>query len=450
MISANATEPVVSGNTPADQAESALDRILAIANNPDWLIEQRRKALETFDATPLPDRAAHLWRYTDPAHFMLPERPEEAIAGTRQMESAPAVPGFDRQSVAGVVNCHQGSMPVCDLDAQIEKAGVKILDLNEAAREFPEIVRKHLGSLIDADFGKFEALANALWGGGLFIYVPKNVDVTKPIHISNSSSPDGGALFQRHLVVAEENTSLTVVDEYGHGNGDAADLRTSTMVELIAGTQARVNYVTIQNWGHRAVSYMTQRAHLATGARLDTVMTSLGSRISKVDCGATLAGQGAESNIFALAVGSEEQHFDHHTVHDHTAGSTHSDLHFKIAVRDRANSVYTGLIRIDEEAPFCEAYQENRNLILSPKARVETIPELEIMNNEVRCSHGATVGKVNPDEIFYLESRGINRADAIRLIVTGFVGPILDHIPEHTRERLHDTVLERLGAKQDG
>jgi Fe-S cluster assembly protein SufD len=448
LISANATEPVVSGNTSAGQAESALDRILAAVDNPDWLIERRRKALETFDATPLPDRAAHLWRYTDPAHFMPPDGPNEVVASVPQTEPTTVVLRFDRRAVAGVAVCRNGSLAARDLDPEIEKAGVIILDLNEAAREFPEIVRKHLGSLIDADFGKFEALANALWGGGLFIYVPKNVDVTKPIHISNSSTPDGGALFQRHLVVAEENTSLTLVDDNGQGNGDTGnDLRTTTMAELIAGAQARLKFVTIQNWDRRTVSYMTQRAHLAAGARLDTVMTSLGGRISKVDCGATLAGQGAESNIFALAVGSEEQHFDHHTVHDHTAGSTHSDLHFKIAVRDRANSVYTGLIRIDEDAPFCEAYQENRNLILSPKARVETIPELEIMNNEVRCSHGATVGKVNPEEIFYLESRGIDRADAIRLIVTGFVGPILDHIPEYTRERLHDTVLERLGAK---
>jgi Fe-S cluster assembly protein SufD len=322
------------------------------------------------------------------------------------------------------------------------------MDLNEAARAYPEIVRKHLGSLIGPDFGKFEALANALWSGGLFIYVPKNVDVAKPIHVTGSATPDGRALFQRHLVAIGENASLTLVDEYGLGQGDAGrSLRTNAIVELIVGAHAKVNFVTIQNWGREAVSYMTHRAHLDTGARMDTVMTSLGSRISKLDCGAALCGPGAESNIYGLAVCTEDQHFDHHTVHDHQAGSTHSDLHFKIAVRDRANSVYTGLIRIDKGAQFCEAYQENRNLILSPKARVETIPELEIMNNEVRCSHGATIGKINPEEIFYLESRGIGRADAVRLIVTGFIGPIVERIPEYTRKRLHEIMLERLGAK---
>jgi Fe-S cluster assembly protein SufD len=446
LISANAPEPAV--QTAADHAELALERILALAGNPDWLVAQRRKALAGYHAAPLPDRATHLWRYTDPALFMPPEQPEKVVASEPQTEPATVVLRFDRQAVAGVVVCRNGSVLACDLDPEIEKAGVKVLDLNEAAREFPAIVRKHLGSLIGAGFGKFEAVANALWSGGVFVYVPRNVDIGKPIHISNSSAPEGGALFQRHLIVAEENTSLTLVDENGSGNGDdGSDLRTNSLIELIAGAQSRVKFVTVQNWGHRAVSYMTHRAHLGAGARSEMVMTSLGSRISKIDCGAVLAGEGAESNIFALAVGSADQHFDHHTVQDHAAGSTHSDLKFKIAVRDRANSVYTGLIRIDKGAQFCEAYQENRNLILSPKARVETIPELEIMNNEVRCSHGATIGKVNPEEIFYLQSRGIGRADAVRLIVTGFVGPIVERIPEYTRQRLHETVLERLGAK---
>lgn len=444
MISANAPEPAV--QSAADHAEAALEGILASAGNPDWLVAQRRKALASYHAAPLPDRATHLWRYTDPALFIPPEGPEKVVARVPQTGPETIVLRFDRQAVAGVVVSRNGSVLACDLDPEIVKAGVKVLDLNEAAREFPEIVRKHLGSLIGADFGKFEALTNALWSGGLFIYVPRNADIAKPIHIANSSAPEGGSLFQRHLIVTEENTSLTLVDENGNGNGgNGSDLRTNSLIELIAGAQSRVKFVTVQNWDRRAVSYMTHRTHLGAGARSEMVMTSLGSRISKIDCGAVLAGEGAESNIFALAVGSADQHFDHHTVQDHAAGSTHSDLKFKIAVRDRANSVYTGLIRIDEGSPFCEAYQENRNLILSSKARAETIPELEIMNNEVRCTHGATVGKVDPEEIFYLESRGLGRADAIRLIVTGFVGPILDHIPEHTRAPMHQTVIERLG-----
>ncbi len=448
-MSANITEPVTAA--PAAYAEAALERVIAAANNPEWLVAQRRRALETFNASPLPDRAAHLWRYTDPARFMLPEKPETVVAGETQAVPLTIELRFDRKDVSGVVVCRNGLMLACDLDPQVAQAGVKIMELNDAAREFPEIVRQYLGSLIGADFGKFEALASALWAGGLFVFVPKSVDVPKPIHIMNLADSSGGALFQRHLIIAEENSRVTLVDENGQGKANAGeDLRTNTLIEIFAGAHAKADFVTIQNWGRRSVSYVTHRAQLATGARMDTVMTSLGSEVSKVDSGAVLTGQGAESNIYGLAVGSGSQHFDHHTVHDHAAGSTHSDLKFKIAVRDKANSVYTGLIRIDEGSPFCEAYQENRNLILSPKAKAETIPELEIMNNEVRCSHGATVGKVDPEEIFYLQSRGINRADAIRLIVTGFVSPIMDHIPEYTRGVLKETVVHRLGDNWDG
>ena len=179
---------------------------------------------------------------------------------------------------------------------------------------------------------------------------------------------------------------------------------------------------------------------------MEVVLAALGSSISKVNCGSLLTGKGAESNIFGLAIGDGKQHFDHRTVHEHQAGHTHSDLKFKVALRDKAHSVYTGLIRIDEEAAFCEAYQENRNLILSPDAKAETIPELEILNNEVRCSHGATVGRIDDLEVFYLESRGISRTEAIRLIVSGFVGPIADRLPEVVRDRLRDVIISRLEA----
>ncbi|HWO56670.1 MAG TPA: SufD family Fe-S cluster assembly protein, partial [bacterium] len=213
----------------------------------------------------------------------------------------------------------------------------------------------------------------------------------------------------------------------------------------------RCHYSAVQNWNSRTVSYLTSRARLDQDARLDTVFTTVGGAKVKVDAGAILAGKGAESNMYGLAIGDRAQHFDHHTVHLHESGHTRSDLHFKVALRDRANSVYTGLIRIDERADYCEAYQENRNLVLSPEAKAESIPELEIMNNEVRCTHGATVGKIDPQEIFYLMSRGIGKDDAVHLIVAGFVAPILDQVPPVMRDRIENIVLARLeGREQHG
>jgi Fe-S cluster assembly protein SufD len=452
LTTANTTEPVTATPpaAPVYDVHKELDRVIASANAPEWLVAQRREALEIYEAAALPIRASHLWRYTDPALFLPEQAPKfktPAPGGRPVKIAATLTHSEDRKALAGTVRCIDGTVREIDLDDDVTGVGVRVLDLTAAANEMPDLVREHLGSLIAPTFGKFEALANALWNGGVLIYIPKGVRITKPIQIASRLEAVGGEyLFQRLLVIVEDDAGLTLVDEYGDDNGaQRAATRSSAIVELIVGAQARVTYATVQNYGRRVVANMTQRARIAANTRLETVLTTLGGRIAKVDSGTILDGTGAESNIFGLAVGTQQQQFDHHTVHDHSASSTMSDLKFKVAGRDRANSIYTGLIRIDEGAQFCEAYQENRNLILSSGARAETIPELEIMNNEVRCSHGATVGKVDPEEIFYLESRGIERRDAIRLIVSGFVGPILDQVPEPVRARLRDVVLERLG-----
>jgi Fe-S cluster assembly protein SufD len=353
---------------------------------------------------------------------------------------------LDASSIAGAAHVHNGCGVMTFLDPKLASAGVMVMDLREAARKLPDLVREHLGSLIGPHFGKFEAYANAAWTTGLLIYVPKGVEIAKPIHIMSGPSGTAQPLVQRLVVIVEDSAALNLIDEYGGGEADGGGpVHVNSIVEMWVGAGARVKYAPIQNWSAETVSYFTQRARLQADAQLETVLTALGGRVSKVDCGAIMVGRGAESNMFGLAIGGGRQHFDHHTVHDHQSGTTHSDLHFKVALRGRAHSTYTGLIRIEDKAPFCEAYQENRNLLLSSGARAESIPELEILNNEVRCTHGATVGKVNPEEIFYLEARGIDPADAVRLIVTGFVEPILAHIPDAARDRIHREVLHHLG-----
>jgi Fe-S cluster assembly protein SufD len=254
---------------------------------------------------------------------------------------------------------------------------------------------------------------------------------------------DGQQRLQRLLVVVEDHASATIIDEYGVGPGNGGG-RASVVIEQFVGDNARLNYVPVQNWGSDTVSLMTQRARLGADAHLETVMLSVGGGAGKTDCGAYLAGPGANSILYGLAIGDGKQHYDHHTVHHHQAPHTYSDLHFKVALKEKAESAYTGLIRIDEHAPNCEAYQENRNLLLSSGARAESIPELEILNKEVRCTHGATMGKIEPEEIFYLESRGIEHDEAVRLIVGGFVAPIVDHVPEVARRRMQEIVLRRL------
>lgn len=449
MTTMTHSKPEAAVDTDTVGAEAILGRIAELYSEPQWLTQHRRRAFDVYAATPVPDRVLHLWRYTDPAVFetadaMPPAAPD--FTGTREF---PAVlkDTLARDALAAAVYVREGLVWKLAVDAEYADAGVVVMDLHEAATQKGDLVRQHLGSLVGADFGRFEALANAAWAGGLLIHVPRGVHVTRPMHIMTAQPREATYLSGRLLVVLEEDAELTLIDEYGEGPGvDGRKCHASSIVELVVGRGARMHYSPVQNWDRGTCFFLTQRARLDRDASLETVLTSVGSGLAKVNSGAILAAAGATSNLFGLAIGDADQHFDHHTIHHHASDHTQSDLKFKTALRDRAHSVYTGLIRIDENAAYCEAYQENRNLLLSPHAKAETIPELEILNNEVRCSHGATVGRIDDEEIFYCESRGIERAEAIRLIVAGFVGPILDRLPEVARDRLRAVVVRRLEA----
>ena len=187
-----------------------------------------------------------------------------------------------------------------------------------------------------------------------------------------------------------------------------------------------------------------ERAEVGRDATLLTAITSLGSAVTKSDFGSLLAGPGATVELWGFLFGEGRQHFDHHTLHDHRAGHTYSNLDFKVVLRDRARSAYTGLIRIEPDAPESEAYQENRNLLLNDGARAESIPELEILTDAVKCTHGATVGTLDPLHLFYLMCRGLPRPEAVRLIVGGFIEPTLSRLPEDLSRRLRGHVEERI------
>lgn len=428
--------------------QKVLSGIADLYREPEWLSARRKHALEIYRSTPRPDRVAHLWRYTDPSQFdnnngrSVPAAPAQGVrrAFPNVIEAALAT-----ESLAAAVYVRDGLVWKTAIDDKLAARGVIAMDLHEAALSRASLVEPYLGTLIGPEFGKYEAYVNAAWTGGLLVYIPRGVQIDRPIHIVTAQPQAGAYRSGRLLVIVESQASLTLIDEYGEGMaGDDASSHTTNIVELFVADAGRVHYTAVQNWNRGTTSYFTQRAKLSANAYLDTVLTSVGAGTAKVDAGAVLAGKGAESNMYGLAIGDQQQHYDHHTVHLHESAHTRSDLHFKVALRDEADSVYTGLIRIEEKSEFCEAYQENRNLVLSSGARAESIPELEIMNNEVRCTHGATVGKIDPQEVFYLMSRGIEKDDAIHLIVAGFVGPILDHLPKVAHDRISDIVVGRL------
>ncbi|MCK4632051.1 MAG: Fe-S cluster assembly protein SufD [candidate division Zixibacteria bacterium] len=396
-----------------------------LKQGPEWLLEKRRVSRDSFNNSPLPPRGLHLWRYTDPQKFI-------NVSST----------ATDSATVG-----KQPSQINSDLSESDIPKGVIISSLSDAVENHRDIVEPHLYQLINSDTGKFEAQNGALWDNGLFIFVPSGVTINKPLHFQHVSSNAGSNNYPRLLIVVGDNAELSVIDEHlGAENNSDAPYYSNGAVEIFGYENSSVRYANLQEHSAKVHTFFTHRARLGRGANMLTATMSLGGLLSKQNYGVILDGDGAESNMYGLAFGSGHQHLDCHTLQHHRSSQTNSNIDFKVVLRDRAESAYTGLIRIEKEARNCEAYQINRNLLLNKGARAETIPELEILNEDVRCSHGATTGQIDPMERFYLEARGIDPSEAVRIIVAGFAESTLRHIPAEFRQGLQDAVAQKLKA----
>jgi len=352
----------------------------------------------------------------------------------------------DDGTLCGLVTSFAGrdiSIYGCDT---LARQGMVVMPLSQAVDDHFELIETHLYSLVNNTTGKFEALNGALWNDGIFVYVPDNVVVEKPLHLLRQAGKAGSAQYPRLLVVVGRNAELTLIDEYGGGSTDINEGHSYSngAVEIVGLADSRTRYVSLQRQAAGMHSYQTHRARIERGATMLTIPLAFGGSLSKQNFGVILDGAGAESNMYGLLFGTDRQHFDNHTLHHHTSGQTRSNIDFKVVLSKKAISAYTGLIRIENDAQTCEAYQENRNLLLSEGARAETIPELEILNEDVSCSHGATVGPIDPTMLFYLSSRGIPKAEAVRMIISGYIASTLKLVPADLRERITEFVGHRL------
>jgi Fe-S cluster assembly protein SufD len=416
----------------------AVEELGSLHGEPDWLRARRREAFAAFERLPMPSRSDEEWRRTDVRGLDLDAfEPFERANGV-----APADP---IDGAAGVLR-QRGSEPgAVELDADLAARGVLFLPLTVAAREHPDLVRRHLFTEVRPERDKLAALHAALFSGGTFLYVPEGVAIERPLVSQFWSSVGGAAVLPHTLIVAGRGSSFNYLDEFLSPDLDRPAL-TSGSAEVIAGEGANVGYLALQRWGRHAWQFADQRARAERDATVRMVSVGLGGRFAKNRIAASLVGPGASAELKALFFGSGKQFFDFHTLQQHQVGNTTSDLLFKGALRDEARSVYAGLIRIEPNASRSDAYQANRNLLLSKTAKAHSIPMLEILNNDVRCTHGATVAPVDPEHLFYLESRGIPAPTAERMIVHGFFGEVLDRIPVAQARDLVESELEaRIG-----
>jgi Fe-S cluster assembly protein SufD len=385
----------------------------------------RAELFERYRALPLPTTADEPWRFTDLRGF----DPDAYVSEADAPRRAPGASMLDID-VAGVA-------VVTENGIEIERApaGVTFEPLDEN--------HERLGTLVGHD-EKFAAHNAALWKNGLLVVIPRGVVLEQPLYVRIANATPKGSLLFRLLVIAEEGSRATLIEEYASATPDLEGY-TNVVAELFVEQAAKLEYVSLQNLSKETWHFATHHAQVGRDAELDWVAGGFGSKKGKIRIQNDLAGPGATSRVTGAYFADGVQHLDYDTFQEHIAPSTTSDFAFKGALRDQATAVWRGMIRVEKDAQKTNAYQENRNLMLSKKAHADSIPGLEILANDVRCTHGATLGQVDREQLFYLMARGLSRAEAERLIVRGFFQDILDRIElEPVRETLGEALEARI------
>lgn len=417
-------------------------------SGPDWLAARRTGAVERLAEVDWPTDAAEIWRYSRIGELDLskfrPVPPEQM--GEPGVEPAPgggpiAAEAGER---SGLVVARNGRVVHHQLDAELEAKGVRVCGI--ATCEADELDRL-LGTCSDASPDAFTVLHDAFLAGGAYVKVPRGVVVDKPIVVLHWSEGDGLASFPHTLVVAEDGAEVTVFDRYGSadtvvgGVGHVVD----AVIELVIGDNAHVRYLSVQEQAPHTWQIALQRAHLGRDSSLKSSVVALGGSYARLRSESLLAGSGAESDLTAVYFGDGHQMLDFRTLQDHDAPNTRSDLLFKGAVEDSAQSVYSGLIRIRPEAQKSVAFQTNRNLVLTEGADARSVPNLEIEADDVKCSHASTVGPVDDEQLYYLATRGVPPDEAERLIVLGFFDDVFDRLPVRSLVApLRRSVIEKI------
>ncbi len=411
---------------------------------PAWMERYRSEAWRIYQETPMPTLKDEPWRRTDIRP--LPSRkvslgPVEDIPLDADIKQA-----MGGEEQAALMQVRPGRETQFGGRERFKEQGVIFCDLATAIQEHGDLLERHLGATVPADSGKFAALAAAMADSGAFLYVPRGVRLEDPLHAVVWAPGSGLAYFSHILVVIEADASATMAVEFSSPTEPSGESVHAGIVEVQVGEGAKLNFVELQTWGEHVWNFTHERARIGKDAGLDWIFGSVGSQLTKSFMNIDLEGQGSHTRMSGFYMAGGKQHLDHDTQQNHLAADTTSDLLFKGALVDESRSVWQGMIYVAPGAQKTDGYQANRNLVLSKNARADSIPGLEILADDVRCSHGATVGRLEEEPVFYLMTRGLPRKQAERLMIDGFFAPIMDRIPfEDVQIRLMGTIDEKLG-----
>jgi Fe-S cluster assembly protein SufD len=446
--------------TSTELTQDAFDSFLASRLEPSWLTDLRRNAWKAFCELPMPhDLPAgprlEEWRRTDVRRFHFEKFPLPNVGTGTQAATNGHAADWQTTSqhmpllIAGVDlagrTAASDSRPVnSSLDPALAAKGVLFGSLDELVQQHgPKIEPFLFTRAVDPFYDKFSALHAACWSGGMVLYVPKGVVIDRPLHMFSALSA-GQSDFGHALIVLEEGAQATVLAETASHDAAATGLHCGA-VEILVGPGAKLRYVNLQNWGTGVWHFAHQKALVGRDASLQWTIGALGSRLAKVNQHVALVGEGAHAQVNGVMFTDGNQHLSYHTLQHHEVPHCTSDMLYKGALQGESRLVWRGMIKVDRDAQKTDGYQRDDNLILSEAARADSIPGLEIEADDVKCTHGATAGRVDDEQVFYAQARGLTRKEAIRMIVAGFFQQVFDRITvESVREALGHAIGRRV------
>lgn len=414
------------------------EKFLKGREEPEFMLKNRREAFEIFSGLPWPDTKMEEWRRTNISHLPLEEYPLLKTPGKAgEKGKLPEVAGY--LSFSGYT-CTEAL-----LKEEVSSKGVVLKTLEKALVDHPELIEKHLGHLVSPDQGKFEALNGAFWTQGAFLYVPKGEEVKMPFQIDFEELDEHYASMPYILVVLEEGASA-VLFHRTFSRGTGGDLFRNGRMEFFLGNNSSLTFGDIQRLNNQSLYFWNGAARVGRDGRLSTLVANFGSSLLKSRLEIYMEGEGGEAQVGGVYFADGKQHFDQKTLQHHRSPHTTSNLFYRGAIQDKGYTIYQGLIEVEKGANKINAYQTNNNLLLSDKARADSIPGLQIKTDDLKCGHGSTVGKINEQQIFYLMTRGISRQEAKTLLVMGFLEQVLQKTSETFKNQILGAISAKLGV----
>jgi len=431
-------------NQEVANPESILSRPSDLREFPDWFRDQQHAAWQQFEALPNPTRKDQAWRFSNVALLDLaPFKSSAPLSEDDRKNVLKYSRGLDNYA-ARLIFANDQLIERDVVSEDLKKRGVIFQPLERAMVEHADLFRKYFMST-EATLGsaKFAALHKALVSSGTFLFVPRGLEIEEPIEIFHWLRHDNMSIFPHLLLVTDELAKVTVIEHFRSCDQRAAGFACGVN-DLIAGPGAKVTYVCAQNWAENVIALQMNSTTVDHDASAMSLNLHLGGKYSRFESLSRLIGEGGRSDLLAVAVAKHQQEFDARTLQDHISPHTASDLLYKNALDDRARTTFGGLIRVEPHAHFTDAYQKVRNLLLSDDSEANSMPGLEILADNVRCTHGATSGQIDEDELFYLRTRGIPTKVAQRLLVTGFLDEVIQRLDHPAiAEHLHRLIEEK-------